>query len=372
MADHFSGLKEEDSQIRSKAREKHTFSGLEEQIKEFLDRCVKESVYIYNPDNIEELWTIVAYWAATLSSITGENMSIPMLKSPLEDPTMLDPVTIEKGWTRDKIEGILESGVKVILSGDLRGMDLEGLDFTNAEIKEVDLSASNLKGAKFRKGIVFRNVDLTGTDMEGIECENISFQGVTLIGVKLKNVNLKDSTFAPGTDFGYSDLSNADLSGATLEKTKLIACILDGATLNETQFIETALGYARLFRIKGSPNFTNAKLHGVDLRMANLEKAIFDGSSLKGSRMEGAKLKDCSFAKTDFSDVDLNGTDFTGSNVEGAIFLEVEELERAKLEKAVNLEKAELSDDQRRIFIEKGFLKAEEEVVPKEKPDRKK
>lgn len=373
MANHFSSLKEEDNQLRGNARRKGTFFGLEERIKKFLDKCVKESIYIYDPDNREELWVMVGYWASILSSITGENMSIPMLRPPSEDPTKLDPITIKKSWTRDEVESILKSGAKVILSGDLRGMDLEGLDFTNVEdLDGVDLSGSNLKGAKFRKGIVFRNVDLIGTDMEDVECENMSFQKVTLIGVKLINANLKDTNFSPETDFGYSDLSKADLSNATLKRVKMIACRLDGATLNQTQFTNANLGYASLVGITGSPNFTKAELYVVDLERAILNGATFDNSSLWGSSMVRAELKNCSFVKIDFSNVDLHDANFAGSNVEGAVFREAIRLEGAKLMNAKNLEKAELSDEQRKMLISKGPLKAEEEVMPKEKSGSKK
>lgn len=374
MVDHFSSLKKKDSQFRSDARQKGNFSGLEKQIVIFLDKCVEESIYIYDPDNREELWVMVGYWAATLSSITGENMSIPMLRPPSEDPTKLDPITIKKSWTRDEVESILKSKVKVILSGDLRGMDLEGLDFSNVEdLVEVELSASNLKGAKFRKNMVFKNVELPWTNMDNVELENISFQGkVTLVGATLKNANLKDTDFSRETDFGYSDLSNADLSGATLEEAKMIACRLDGATfLNQTSLREADLRYSKLIGITGSPNFTGAKLHSVDLTRANLNNAIFDGSFLKGSSMVRAVLRDCSFVGINFYDVNLHDADFAGSNVEGAVFREAKRLERAKLEGVINLEKAEFSDKQTEMLIRKGLLKAEEKEVSKEKSGKK-
>ncbi len=373
MASHFSGLKVEDNQLRRNAKQKGTFSGSEERIKKFLDKCVEESIHIYDLDNREELWGIVGYWASILSSITQENVSIPMLHPPIEDPMRLDPVTIKKVWTRDEVESILESGAKVILRGDLRGMNLEGLDFTNVEaLDRVDLSASNLKGAKFGKNTVFRNVELIGTDMEGIECENIFFQKVTLLAVKLINANLKDTDFFPGTDFGYSDLSGADLTGATLQKAKMIACKFDRATLDQTQFIEADLGYASLVGITGSPDFTKAKLHVVDLTRAILNHVSFDGSSLWGASMVRATLKNCSFVETHFSGADLHDADFTGSNVEGAVFREAKRLEGAKLEDAKNLEKTKLSHKQTEMLIKKGLLKAEVKVISKEKTRGKK
>ncbi|MBU1628402.1 hypothetical protein KKB18_13620, partial [bacterium] len=169
MSERFKELKKKHESLRKESGQEDEL--LKVDIQQFLNDCVKESVYIYDPDYREELCAIVTYWASLLSSITGKNIPIPMLKSPIEDSLMLDSVIIKKYWPRDRIKDILDSKIKVILSGDLRGMDLEGLDFTNVDtLKGVDLSASYLKGVKFRKNMVFQNVDLIGTDMEGVEC----------------------------------------------------------------------------------------------------------------------------------------------------------------------------------------------------------
>jgi uncharacterized protein YjbI with pentapeptide repeats len=102
-------------------------------------------------------------------------------------------------------------------------------------------------------------------------------------------------------DMAQIKLHGINLRGANLNEVNLMESELQHSNLQEVQFRNSNLFYAdlRYSNLKGADlrnaNFRRANLEGVNFDYANLENVDFDGANLDGARLKGALVKGAFF-----------------------------------------------------------------------------
>jgi uncharacterized protein YjbI with pentapeptide repeats len=190
----------------------------------------------------------------------------------------------------------------------LCGANLEGVDgFEKANFQKADLTHANLQG-----------LWLSDANMQGAWCINTNLQNARLCHANLRNARLIFTNLQKA-DLEGVDLQGAQLLGTTLEGAYLFEANLRGAKFftkllknNETRqiFIEELdrpikndtdvwikkWAEIMLFadyvgvNLKGA-NLKCARLEGIDLGRANLERAFFYGAYLKGTIFGANQIK---------------------------------------------------------------------------------
>ncbi|TNJ36077.1 pentapeptide repeat-containing protein [Prosthecochloris vibrioformis] len=117
-----------------------------------------------------------------------------------------------------------------------------------------------------------------------------------------------------GMDLAGFDLSRADLSGADCENCNLADCDLDGAKLDGADFFQATLVDAVLRRA----SLQGANLEETLLSGADLEGADLRGATLRQADLSGASLRGADLRDSDMRRVNLRGADLEGADLRGA------------------------------------------------------
>jgi uncharacterized protein YjbI with pentapeptide repeats len=112
-----------------------------------------------------------------------------------------------------------------------------------------------------------------------------------------------------GIDLSAVDLRDADLSRAILVRTDLRGAMLNNVNLSKADLTEADLskGDLRESKLIGA-DLSSADLSGADLREVDLSGADLSGADLSGANLIGANLRAVRALGTDFSGALLTGT----------------------------------------------------------------
>ena len=145
---------------------------------------------------------------------------------------------------------------------DLRGADFSGADLTKVDLRFANLQGVILKGANLGYASL-SGADLTGADLRGATLSHCQFKQGILARANLDRAN-----------FRGANLAKTNLSGTSLEQASLMGVNLRNANLDNANLRNTNLTEANLTEA----NLTRANLCGVDLRIATIERAVFEGA----------------------------------------------------------------------------------------------
>lgn len=160
------------------------------------------------------------------------------------------------------------------------------------------------------------------------------------------------------------DLRQADLSGGTFNGVRLIEADLSGADLRETTWAKSTLNGCILDRVwAGSADFSHASLRGV-----TFERADVAGTQFHFADLTGARFPDALASTANFTNAQLNESCFQGAALQAARFhcadMDEADLSRTLLERAdftgASLQLANLRDSH--ITLEQ--LRAADFTIP--------
>jgi uncharacterized protein YjbI with pentapeptide repeats len=186
----------------------------------------------------------------------------------------------------------------------------------------------SVRGRNFRKA-VFDRSNLTGVDFSAADLTEASLQGSKLEGAKFEcttpaTVINQSASLAPEGYAEYSDWQNFMASAewgyydyqeytdcARLRGVNLSHAVLNRASFNGAQLSGVDMRSASL---EGA-SFNFAEMSGADLRETTVQGATFSGSLLFGASFSFAKG-----SATDFSNARLTAADFSGADLLSPIF----------------------------------------------------
>ena len=156
-----------------------------------------------------------------------------------------------------------------LIGGDLTGVDAGEADFSRALLEDARLTGARLRFAQFTEAVM-DGADLSGADLWGaklgqIEAERCVFRGARLDEAKMGGADVT------AADFSGASLRRADLSGACFRGANLRDTVLDGANLSVA-------------------NLSGAVLPHVSLTSCDLHHACFAGAWLERTRMRAHQL----------------------------------------------------------------------------------
>lgn len=169
--------------------------------------------------------------------------------------------------------------------------------------------AMRIKSEDERPEVVRRRLNAAGVHMEGVD-----LSGIDLRYAWLKQASLRGATFR----------------GAFLDNAILIASNMSEAILRGAQLIE------------------------ANLRSADLTRAVLDKAALNGSVASGADFSHASARGTRFDDADLSHANLTGVDFGPADGRPANPEAALTLQGAIFQKVRGLTDEQRRICVEKG------------------
>jgi uncharacterized protein YjbI with pentapeptide repeats len=197
---------------------------------------------------------------------------------------------------------------------NLRGRDLRFAKFDRTDLHQADMTGANLDGAS-----------LVGTDLRGVwmSCAN------------LNALLLSDShragqcASARGANLSKARLAEARMAGVDMRLAKLDEARLDGAQLGHAILSGASFASARLdgADLSGAwlhgANFIVASLQGADLSGAKLEGADFTSATMQGASLalaglEGASLRDAELEGVNLAMARLAGADLSGAKMQGS------------------------------------------------------
>ena len=197
---------------------------------------------------------------------------------------------------------------------NLRGRDLRFARFDRTDLHQADLTGANLDGAS-----------LVGADL----------RGVWLSCADLNALLLSDSrragqcASARGANLSKARLAEAKMAGVDLRLAKLDEAQLDGAQAGHAILSGASFASARLdgADLSGAwlhgANFIVASLQGADLSGAKLEGAYFTSAAMQGASLalaglEGASLRDAELEGANLAMARLAGADLSGAKLQGS------------------------------------------------------
>ena len=255
----------------------------------------------------------------------------------------------------------------IALAGAVFGALLASAGIVRSQMMmdHLDMSSPEMTMAAMSREEVARRLaggrgDFTATRLNGLDLSGLDFTGVTFRSARLNKANLAD-TVARGAIFDQAwmtgaNLARAKLQGASFFQAQLIGAVLDDADLSTARLpanlTKASLKRAKLTGADLSADMRNQSmgLIGSVLRSANLEGADLTGAKLSRADLEFASLRNANLSGADFSRAKLGGADLTGARVDGADFtgadldsaklIGLSGAESARLDSAVNLNKA--------------------------------
>jgi uncharacterized protein YjbI with pentapeptide repeats len=198
---------------------------------------------------------------------------------------------------------------------DLTGASLREIDFnftnlTNAKLSHADLTGANLtqtllNGADLTNHAILHKADLTFSDLTGARLPGADVTNASLVNTKT-GANFTGANL-DGSYLYIADFSSANLTGATLNGSFFGITVLAGATVNGATFAGTNMGGAT---------------YTLDqLKVANLNGAIFDQQTFGFMDFSGINFSGASFQGATFENITCGGpTNFTGANLTSATF----------------------------------------------------
>jgi uncharacterized protein YjbI with pentapeptide repeats len=261
--------------------------------------------------------------------------------------------TKESCGSEPELDRQIQANVKQLLETrrcpkcQLKGADLSGKNLSNADLQNADLSSAKL---------VF-------TDLTSANLTRANLNRTLLFGANLKNANLKNANLSfaclSGAVFNNANLEGANLSTSYLLKLNSAIAIqavqearfhtpiklsANAPPKPDTPQILNASSmpskcdfwYRKTFAGEKAEvqlwdaNFTNAKLHKVNLRNSDLSGADLSGLDLQGADLRGANvlgtnLSEANLAYANLSNIRaeiiiLVGANLTGANLNYAWF----------------------------------------------------
>jgi uncharacterized protein YjbI with pentapeptide repeats len=197
---------------------------------------------------------------------------------------------------------------------NLRGRDLRFAKFDRTDLHQADMTGANLDGAS-----------LVGTDL----------RGVWMSCADLNALLLSDShragqcASARGANLSKARLAEAKMAGVDMRLAKLDEARLEGAQLGHAILSGASFASARLdgADLSGAwlhgANFIVASLQGADLSGAKLEGADFTSATMQGASLalaglEGASLRDAELEGVNLAMARLVGADLSGAKMQGS------------------------------------------------------
>jgi len=197
---------------------------------------------------------------------------------------------------------------------NLRGRDLRFARFDRTDLHQADMTGANLDGAS-----------LVGTDL----------RGVWMSCADLNALLLSDSpragrcTSARGANLSKARLAEAKMAGVDMRLAKLDEARLEGAQLGHAVLSGASFASARLdgADLSGAwlhgANFIVASLQGADLSGAKLEGADFTSAAMQGAGLalaglEGASLREAELEGVNLAMARLTGADLSGAKMQGS------------------------------------------------------
>ena len=146
-----------------------------------------------------------------------------------------------------------------------------------------------------------------------------------LRGANLAALRLEDPSWT-GCDFRDASFEDFRCMGGNLSQGRWEGAALGGARMMDVAFASGVFDGCWMERgVFPACDFRRCSLVGVDLALAELLGAVFDGANLRDANLEGARCVKVSFRGADLRGANLAGADLTqadlrGAMIEGAIF----------------------------------------------------
>ena len=214
-------------------------------------------------------------------------------------------------------------------------------------VNKFDLAERNLRYASFRSAKL-HHVNLRAADLRGADFGSAEVHSSNFAQAKLHGANFVDTKLKNVTDFGEAKLHGTNLSGAELRNANFSGAELHGANLSNSDGAavfgtEECVGSSEASKRPSESNGlnlgikSNTKLHGADLRFAELRGANLACAELRGANLLGAELHGANLAGAKLHGADLRFAELHGANLRNA------ELYGANLE-GVKLDGADLGN----------------------------
>ncbi|CAM3696800.1 DUF2169 domain-containing protein [Bordetella tumulicola] len=180
------------------------------------------------------------------------------------------------------------------------GASASGADFTQARLKAVSLANAGLTKTQWRHA----QVEQCGFDhafMQGAQAERATFKACRLSGVNAARAQLQ------WVIFNQCELTNAVFDEAILAKTTLFASQAAGAS-----FVNARMPG---LRTQKGADLSRARLDRAQMDGASLQDSCFVDASLRETRLDRGLIKNCDLSGSDAWHLVARGTNFVGSRV---------------------------------------------------------
>ena len=228
--------------------------------------------------------------------------------------------------------------------GSLLGFFQRNLNVTDADLvvdkdvapgqRSLNLRGRDLRFARFDRTDLHQ-ADMTGANLDGASLVGADLRGVLMSCADLNALLLSDSrragrcASARGTNLSKARLAEAKMAGVDMRLAKLDEARLEGAQLGHAILSGASFASARLdgADLSGAwlhgANFIVASLQGADLSGAKLEgadftSAVMQGASLALAGLEGASLRDAELEGVNLAMARLAGADLSGAKLQGS------------------------------------------------------
>jgi uncharacterized protein YjbI with pentapeptide repeats len=128
-------------------------------------------------------------------------------------------------------------------------------------------------------------------------------------------VDLSDRT-AESVEFDQCRFRSADLGGSTLERARLVDCLVERSNLANLRTDKSTMRRVRI----DSSRMTG--LHWIDgsLRDVTVAQCRADQAVLRFTDFRQVRFEDCNLTRADFANSDLSGSQFVNCDLSGAQF----------------------------------------------------
>jgi uncharacterized protein YjbI with pentapeptide repeats len=145
--------------------------------------------------------------------------------------------------------------------------------------------------------------DFSNGDLEGVLVEDSRIVHSSFTASDLHRLRLTD-VLVEGSDF-----SGADMEEASFTRVAFVGCRMSGALLPRARMQDVT--------------FCEVRLDGVNFRMIEGERVVFDNANLQRGEFYSAHLKTASFFDCDLSGADVSQVKLPGSLFHGSLLTEL-------------------------------------------------
>ena len=214
--------------------------------------------------------------------------------------------------------------------------DLHNALLNGANLEGADLSGANLHGASLRNAIltdaIFHNTETDGADFSGILNEKPAGPRLVELAESIETLLARHERWAlthgaegdPLDLSGYDLRGTASLSGQCLSALRAKRAIffglaLDGVALQAAQLEGADFRCSRLTRadLRGA-NLSAARLTNADLRDCNLGPLVLPGGRLIVSMLERVEARHVDLRGANLARAVMRGADLSAANLTGA------------------------------------------------------